>query len=337
MQIGHRLENQPSLKSEADEMRVAVLMNPRRFDIRKFSIPRPAEREVRVRVEYCGICSSNLGPWKGAPWFSYPFPPGAPGHEATGIIEEIGDKVSNLRIWERVATLSYQAFAEHVITKADNVVSISHLSRESLFLGEPLGCAVIVFTRAQIRKGDWVAIVGVGFFGAILLQLCLDGGAKVIAISRRQLALRIAEEFRVQHCLEMKERSQVVEDVRAITGGALCDAVIEAGGVQETLDLASDLCRTRGRLIIAGYHQDGSRTINMQQWNWHGLDVINAHERDELIYVQGMREAAAIVSRGNIQLEDLVSHRFPIEQIAEGFRLAEERPEGFLKGVVVFG
>jgi threonine dehydrogenase-like Zn-dependent dehydrogenase len=50
-----------------------------------------------------------------------------------------------------------------------------------------------------------------------------------------------------------------------------------------------------------------------------------------------MREAAAIVSRGNIQLEDLVSHRFPIEQIAEGFRLAEERPEGFLKGVVVFG
>jgi threonine dehydrogenase-like Zn-dependent dehydrogenase len=75
----------------------------------------------------------------------------------------------------------------------------------------------------------------------------------------------------------------------------------------------------------------------MQRWNWHGLDVINAHERDELIYVQGMREAADIVSRGNIQLEDLVSHRFPIEQIAEGFRLAEERPEGFLKGVVVFG
>jgi NADPH2:quinone reductase len=337
MQIGHGPENQPSFQSKAGEMRVAVLADPRRFEIRNVPIPRPAEREVRVRVEYCGICSSNLGPWKGAPWFSYPFPPGAPGHEATGVVEEIGDKVPNLKIWERVAMLSNQAFAEHVIAKADNVVSISHLSREPLFLGEPLGCAVNVFKRAQIRKGEWVAIVGVGFFGAILLQLCLDGGAKVIAISRRQLALRIAEEFGVQHCLEMKERSQVVEDVRAITGGALCDAVIEAGGVQETLDLASDLCRTRGRLIIAGYHQDGSRTINMQRWNWHGLDVINAHERDELIYVQGMREAADIVSRGNIQLEDLVSHRFPIEQIAEGFRLAEERPEGFLKGVVVFG
>jgi len=54
--------------------------------------------------------------------------------------------------------------------------------------------------------------------------------------------------------------------------------VIEAAGQQWPLDLATELTRERGRLIIAGYHQDGPRQINMQLWNWRGLDVINAHE-----------------------------------------------------------
>jgi NADPH:quinone reductase len=322
-------------RNTTEKMRAAVLVEPRRVEIRNVPIPRPAEGEVRVRVEYCGICSSNLSPWAGAPWFSYPFPPGAPGHEASGVVEEIGEGVSNLRVGERVATLAYQAFAEQLVARAENVISISRLPSQSLFLGEPLGCAINIFKRAQIRKGDWVAIVGIGFLGAILLQLCLREGAQVIAISRRPFALRTAAKLGTEHALEMTEPSSVVADVRRITSD--CDVVIEAGGVQPTLDLAGDLCRTRGRLVIAGYHQDGPRMVNMQQWNWNGLDVINAHERDELIYIQGIQQAADMVARGAIHLEDLITCTFPIQEIEEGFRLAEERPEGFMKGVVVFG
>jgi threonine dehydrogenase-like Zn-dependent dehydrogenase len=64
---------------------------------------------------------------------------------------------------------------------------------------------------------------------------------------------------------------QVLAQVRALTDNSGCDRVIEAVGRQEALELAGEL--TRGRLSIAGYHQDGLRQVNMQLWNWQGFAV----------------------------------------------------------------
>ena len=78
----------------------------------------------------------------------------------------------------------------------------------------------------------------------------------------------------------MHDHWQIIERVRELTGGTFCDRVIEAVGKQWPLDLAAELTREGGRLVIAGYHQDGPRQVNMQLWNWRGFDVVNAHERD---------------------------------------------------------
>ncbi len=93
----------------------------------------------------------------------------------------------------------------------------------------------------------------------------------------------------------MEDHWQIIEQVKQWTEGRFCDVVIEAVGKQWPLDLAAELTRERGRLIIAGYHQDGLRQVNMQMWNWRGLDVINAHEREQRIYIDGMRDAAQLV------------------------------------------
>ena len=79
--------------------------------------------------------------------------------------------------------------------------------------------------------------------------------------------------------------------MKELTDGRWCERVIEAVGLQWPLDLAGELTGERGRLVIAGYHQDGPRQVNMQLWNWRGIDVINAHERDPQRYVDGMRAA----------------------------------------------
>lgn len=316
-------------------MRAAVLVSPRRFEIKELEIPRPAPNEVRIEVQHCGICSSNLAPWKGAPWFSYPFPPGAPGHESVGVLEQVGTSVSGMKIGQQVAMLGNGGFAEYQVAEAKCVVPISS-GNEAIFLGEPLGCAMNIFRRAQIREGNWVAIIGTGFLGNILLQLSVAAGAKVIAISRRTSALRLAEKMGATLTLSFARRAELVEAVQIATGKMLCNVVIEAGGAQETLDVASDLTGTRGRLVIAGYHQDGPRSVNMQEWNWRGIDVINAHERDEAVYIEGIRAAADAVAEARIRLPELVSHFFPLEQIDQGFRTLEQRPEGFFKGVVSF-
>jgi NADPH2:quinone reductase len=315
-------------------MMAAVLVSPRRFELQEFEIPRVGSDEVRIRVEYCGICSSNLAPWKGAPWFSYPFPPGAPGHESMGVVEELGASVVGLKVGEYVSVLGNNGFAEYQIAKAHCVVPIPGGRHESPFLGEPLGCAINIFRRAQIRRDDWVAIVGTGFLGTILLQLCVGVGSKVIAISRRRSALRTAEEMGATLIVPFGNSADLLEAVLKAAGPQLCNVVIEAGGVQATLDIASTLTGTRGRLVIAGYHQDGPRSVNMQEWNWRGIDVINAHEREEAVSVEGIRLAAEAVASGRIRLAGLVSHFFPLNEIENGFQTLEERPEGFVKGVV---
>ena len=315
------------------KMRAAVLAHPGRFELQQVDVPEPAPDEVRMKVEYCGICSSNLAPWKGAPWFSYPFPPGAPGHESSGVVDQVGTEVTGITIGESVSMLGNGGFADYQIAKASCVVPISSSLKEPL-LGEPLGCAMNIFRRSQVRKGQWVAIVGVGFLGTILLQLCVNAGANVIAVSRRESALEMAQRMGASLTFSCEKRRELLEIIRKATGERLCDVVIEAGGVQETLDLSSDLIGIRGRLVIAGYHQDGPRSINMQEWNWRGIDVINAHERDETIYVEGIRAAVEALAEGRIQLRGLVSHYFPLERIDEGFRTAALRPEGFYKGVV---
>jgi threonine dehydrogenase-like Zn-dependent dehydrogenase len=110
--------------------------------------------------------------------------------------------------------------------------------------------------------------------------------------------------------------------------------VIEATGEQWPLDLAAELTRERGRLVIAGYHQGGPRQINMQLWNWRGLDVINAHERDPRIYVAGMREAVDAVARGRLDPAPLYTHTFSLDQIDQAMKMARSRPDGFLKALI---
>jgi threonine dehydrogenase-like Zn-dependent dehydrogenase len=90
----------------------------------------------------------------------------------------------------------------------------------------------------------------------------------------------------------------------------------------------------RGRLVIAGYHQDGLRTVDLRSWNWRGLDVVNAHERDPAAYVNAMREAVELAAGGALDLEALVTHRYPLERLSEAFEAARTRPAGFVKAWV---
>src|SRR5690606_27255296 len=136
------------------------------------------------------------------------------------------------------------------------------------FPGEPLGCAMNIFERSDIRAGHSVAIVGLGFLGLLLTQLASTAGAYVVGLSRRDYALDLASHMGARHVVQMNHDSNAQGVALEIVGGRGYDRVIEAGGVQSTLDLASALTAEYGRLVIAGYHQDGLRQVNMQQWNW---------------------------------------------------------------------
>jgi threonine dehydrogenase-like Zn-dependent dehydrogenase len=306
-------------------MRAAVLEAPTAFNVRRITAPTVASEQVLIRLEGCGVCGSNLAPWEGRPWFKYPIEAGAPGHEGWGVVQSVGDQVNSVLPGTRVAFLSQRAFGEFDLANEHDIVHLPDELKNGPFPGEAIGCAVNVFRRSQVSAGDNVAVIGCGFLGSLIVGLASSAGAKVTAISRRQESLDRAK-------LMGADRTVVWND--DIDRSANFDVVIEAVGNQQAIDLATELTRERGRLIIAGYHQDGPRTVNMQLWNWRGIDVINAHERDPRVYVEGMRRGVEAVASGALDLKPLLTHRYPLDHINRAFEAMRNREPGFCKAII---
>jgi threonine dehydrogenase-like Zn-dependent dehydrogenase len=272
--------------------------------------------------------------WEGRPWFDYPLAPGAPGHEAWGEVAAVGDGVTGLRTGDRVAFLYDNAFTDVVDVPSADVVALP-ATVTGPFPGEAVGCAFNIAARSGFSEGQTVAIVGAGFLGTLVGALAAEAGARVIAISRREFSLDVARTLGAKETVQLTQPVQVVEAVTSLTGGDLCDVVVEAVGAQAPLDLAGQLTKVRGRLVIAGFHQDGQRTVDVQLWNWRGIDVVNAHERDNAIRLQGIAAAAEAVASGRLDPTPLYTHTMPLDRLDAAMDVMLERPDGFMKSLVV--
>jgi threonine dehydrogenase-like Zn-dependent dehydrogenase len=319
----------------AATMRAAVVTGPGAVRIACVGRPDPGPGQVRVRLEGCGVCASNLTPWAGPEWMTFPTAAGDLGHEGWGVIDQVGEGVAGLAPGDRVASLSHRSYAEYDLADADAVVRLPASLAGQPFPGEPLACAMNIFRRAQIEAGQTVAIVGVGFLGAVLTRLAAEAGARLIAISRRASSLDLARRMGAAETLPMDDHYAIISQVQALTGGRFCERVIEAVGKQWPLDLAAELTAEGGRLVIAGYHQDGPRQVNMQLWNWRGFDVVNAHERDPRAYVQGLREAIEAVTSGRLDPSSLYTHVYPLDRLAEALDATRDKPDGFVKALII--
>ena len=316
-------------------MRAAVLIAAGKLKIEEVPLPEPGPGQVRVCLEGSGVCASNLTPWEGPEWMQFPTEPGALGHEGWGVVDRVGEGVSDFEPGKRVAGLSGHAYAQYDVANASDLVKLPEALGDLDLPLEPFGCAFNIFRRGDIQAGQTVAIVGIGFLGAILAKLASDAGARVIAISRRHESLDLARRMGAAETIPMDDHWQIISQMRELTDGKFCDRVIEAAGKQWPLDLAAELTREGGRLVIAGYHQDGPRQVNMQLWNWRGFDVVNAHERDPEVSMQGMREAVVAIENGLIDPEVLITHRYPLDRLGEALDAARDRPGNFVKAVVI--
>jgi threonine dehydrogenase-like Zn-dependent dehydrogenase len=322
--------------SSLNKMLAAVVTGPRAFALHQVERPEPGAGEVRIRLEGCGVCASNITPWEGPEWMQFPTEPGGMGHEGWGAIDAVGADVAGLTVGDRVAALSFKSFAEYDLAKADAVVKLPDALKDQPFPGEPLGCAFNIFRRSDIRPGQTVAIIGIGFLGAVLTRLAKDAGARVIAISRRESSLALARSYGADETIIMDDHWRILEDVRGLTGGKGCERVIEAVGKQWPLDLAGELVCEGGRLVIAGYHQDGPRQVNMQMWNWKGIDIVSAHERDPEVQMQGLRDAVEAVASGRLDPRPLYTHRYGLDRLGDALNDTRDKPDGFVKALVTF-
>lgn len=324
----HNLESLESL--------TAVLTRPGHFELQSHILPLCKADEVTLRLEGCGVCASSLPLWQGREWFQYPLAPGAPGHEGWGEIVALGRRAAminpTLELGKKVTCLGGAAFAQFMNVAAADVVLLPDTWPPQPFPGEAVGCAMNIFRRAEIQSAHTVAIIGAGFLGLLLVQLAVASGARVLVMSRRAFARDQAQALGAAATFDTEDWWSNALRMVELTEGHGVDRVIEATGLQFALDVATELLADYGKLIIAGYHQDGLREVNMQRWNWKGIDVINAHERDSRRAVEGMEQAIANTLADTLNPARLLTHRFPLAQLNQAFERLEQRPDGFIKG-----
>jgi threonine dehydrogenase-like Zn-dependent dehydrogenase len=271
------------------------------------------------------VCGSDLNAWRGVPGIEYPLPPGQPGHEVWGEVAEVGSQdVGGLRVGQYATGMAQAGYAEYVVARADDLV---RLKDDRPLLGEPLACAANVVRRAAVAPAELFAVVGFGYLAALIVLLTRPAlESRWVAVSRRPDSRGLALRLGALAAYAFDEVPDTCWDSFPV--------VIEAAGVQHALDYAGWLVACGGRLVIAGYHADGPRSVNLQTWNWKGIDVVNAHERRPEAYRRGLQAGLQAVLEHSVDLEGLITDRWPLEGAAKAFTALEQRPPGFIKGLI---
>jgi 2-desacetyl-2-hydroxyethyl bacteriochlorophyllide A dehydrogenase len=299
---------------------VAVLNAPRRLELVDEPVREPGAGELLLRVASCGVCASELDMWEGRSDVEYPR---FPGHEVSGVVErgaggfQPGDRVA--------AWVTERGFAEYVVAAAEHCFPAGDLPLD-LALAEPLACAVNAVELAAPALGDDVVIVGAGFMGNLVQKLVqLKGPREVIVVDTRPDALE--RSLRLGATRAVDARDEALYDIEA-------DVAFEVTGVQRALDTLGDVTRMGGKVVIVGFHQGGIRELPLGAWNWMAYEVLNAHFRDVATIMRGMRQGMRLLTSGRIALDDLVTHRFALEDVNEAFATAVQKPPGFVKATV---
>jgi L-iditol 2-dehydrogenase len=315
-------------------MRSAILYGPHDFRIEEFQTPEYSSDECLIRVKACGVCHSEQHQWQHKiPGLEYPR---RIGHEAAGEVLKVGLKVRDFNVGDRVALwIDSKGYSEEAVAAEDRMFKISSEISYEEALAEPIGCTTNGILRTNIQLGDKVALVGTGFMGLILLQqIKLQGASLVIAIDLRDDMLELASQLCADATIN-PSKENVAERINELTGNKKVDVSFEVGGNQSTLNLAADICRMEGKLVIFGYHP-GERKINdLGYWNWMAFNIINAHFRNIHTILNGSRLGIELLNEGKINMKKLVTHTFPLERIEEAFLMAEQKPKGFVKSVIV--
>ena len=314
-------------------MKIAILTGPKEFELQEEQLPALLPDEVLVQVAACGVCTSELDVWEGKA--GEQMYPRYPGHEVSGIVSEVGKDVQGFARGDRVGVLAPgRGFAEYVIVKSKYCFSAGDLPLD-LALGEPLACAVNAVELANLSLSDDVVIIGAGFMGNLVQKLVtLQGPRRLIVADTRPEALERALKLGATHVVDVA-RESLPDVVKGLTDGRGADAAFEVVGAQAPLNLLGDVTRMSGKVVIVGYHQGEPRHIPLGYWNWMAFQILNAHFREETTILRGMRIGMRLLLSGRLSLEDLVTHRFSLDEIGQAFRTAHEKPEGFVKSTVV--
>ena len=331
-------------------MLVAVYYNNRDIRIQEMPKPEIASDEILVKVMACGICGSDV-----VEWYRVPKAPRVLGHEATGIIEKTGEKVTRYNVEDRVFvshhvpcnkcryclkghhtacetlhTTNYYpgGFSQYIRVPKINVEYgvyklPSNMSyHEGTFI-EPLACAIRGQRLAAIQREDTLLIIGSGMSGILHTQLAkLKGVQKIVATDINPYRLKLAEKFGAHHTINAKEN--LPQRLKEINGGKPADQVMICTGAKQAA-LTSLECVDKGGTILFFAVPDPTVKIPVpitQFWR-NEITIKTSYGAAPC----DLEESLEILAQKKVNVTNMITHKLSLQQTAEGFRLVADAGE----------
>ena len=316
--------------------------------IEDIPVPRITGDQILVKVAACGVCHTDLHYIEhGVPTFKKP--PIVLGHEASGIVEQVGAAVTNVQKGQRVlipAVLTCGrcsacrqgreticanmqmlgnhfdgAYAEYVAVPAKDVLNLA----ESIPLEEAAIVADAISTpyhavknRARVQPGDTVVVFGCGGVGINAVQLAALAGGYVIAVDVNDRKLAWATEFGAARTINATKVERVSKEVKKLTGGG-ADIAMEVIGNPRTIEEAFECIRIGGRLVVVGYTHEAI-SIVAGKIMFKEVEVVGSLGCRPVDYVPLLR----MIEQGKIDLKRQVTHRFALNDIGKAFEAMKE-------------
>ena len=336
--------------------RVAQLVKPERFEIIEEEIPSFGEKELLVRIVTSGFCHSDMPSWLGeSSQFtdehdvaSVNFPPLYPlrfGHEAQGVVEDIGSKVSAFKVGDIVTGSIKPGYASHAICPEDRIFVIPKAPKDPFdCIAEPIMCIVNIVRAACPEFGDTAVVVGCGSMGLLTIGGLRKSGARnLIALDLLDERLEQAKKWGATHTVNpLKEDPE--KAVFEISGGEGADVAVEISGSLKGLDTALTVLKHaklwshpgRAKLLIPTLYGRDEKWLGKSGYAlMNKAPVIHStHPRYALDIRENYRRAISAYEDDILPIDRMITHRFKLEEINKGFELLASNKDGYTKGVL---
>ena len=342
------------------KMKVAVMLGIGKMGFEERDIPKVKDNEVLVKLEYVGICGSDLHYYEtGAIGDSVVKPPFVLGHEPGGTVVEVGKDVKNLKVGDRVAlepgktcghcefckTGNYNlcpdvvffatppvdgVFQEYVAHEAGLCFKLpDNVSTMEGALIEPLAVGFHAAMQGGAKAGQTAVVMGAGCIGLVtMMALKAMGVSKVYVIDIMEKRLQKALELGADGIINGAQ-ADVVEEVRKLTDGKGCDLAVETAGTQVTTVQAIHMTKKGATIVLVGYSKSGEMTLPMSL----ALDkelTFKTVFRYRHIYPMAIEAVAA----GKVDLKGIVTDIFELDEAQKAMDYSVNNKADIVKAVI---
>ena len=339
-------------------MKVAVMTGNGKVELTRRPVPRPVDNEVLIKLEYVGVCGSDLHIYEHF-WGKSVNGPYVLGHEAAGTVVETGRGVAHLKPGDRVALEPGKTcgkcefcksgrynlcpdviffatppvpgvFQEYVAHEADLCFKLPEsVSTLEGALIEPLAVGFHATNQGGAHPGQAAVVTGAGCIGLVsMMALKICGVPKVYVLDVMANRLEKAIELGATDVINAASGDAAAK-VRELTGGAGADLVIDTAGVETTVNQAIDYAKKGAVIVIVGYNAGGMMNLKSTLLTDKEITIKTVF-RYRHIYPMAIESVAA----GLVNLKGIVSNIYPLDDIQAGLQASVKNKANLVKAVI---